>query len=176
MTSLRHGLFSFPPSGCLSKFSSLRRIITASIECVSELMPPAQRQTVLYVQGECPYGLTCRHLSDDRARRSKLPQPGVGGRVPRAPPRPHRASRRGRSRPRRSRSHPFLRYEMLSSLSAPSAFIGVIEASASDFCNCVEYPAALIALFSARNQANPPPCFLVTGKAKRGCPGSVQEE
>jgi hypothetical protein len=45
MKSLRHGLFSFPPSGCLSKFSSLRRIITASIECVSELManclPPA---------------------------------------------------------------------------------------------------------------------------------------
>ena len=33
-----------------------------------------------------------------------------------------------------------------------------------------------MALFSARNQANPPPGFLVTGKAKRGCPGSVQDE
>jgi hypothetical protein len=70
----------------------------------------------------------------------------------------------------------FLRYEMLSSLSAPSVFIGVIEAFASDFRNCVDYLAALIALFSARNQANPPPCFLVTGKAKRGCLGSVQDE
>jgi hypothetical protein len=70
----------------------------------------------------------------------------------------------------------FLRHEMLSSLSAPSVFIGVIEAFASDFRNCVDYLAALIALFSARNQANPPPGFLVTGKAKRGCPGSVQEE
>jgi hypothetical protein len=56
------------------------------------------------------------------------------------------------------------------------SFIGVIETFASDFCNCVDYPAALIALFSARNQANPPPGFLVTGKAKRGCPGSVQDE
>jgi hypothetical protein len=54
---------------------------------------------------------------------------------------------------------------MLSNLSAPSAFIRVIEAFASDFCNRVDYPAALIAFFSARNQANPPPCFLMTGKA-----------
>ena len=65
---------------------------------------------------------------------------------------------------------------MVSSLSAPSAFIRVIEAFASDFCNRVDYPTALIVLFSARNQANPPPCFLVTGKAERGCPGSVQHE
>jgi hypothetical protein len=64
----------------------------------------------------------------------------------------------------------------VSSLSAPSAFIRVIEAFASDFCNRVDYPTALIALFSARNQANPPPCFLVTGKAERGCPGSVRHE
>jgi hypothetical protein len=65
---------------------------------------------------------------------------------------------------------------MVSSLSAPSAFIRVIEAFASDFCNRVDYPTALIVLFSASNQANPPPCFLVTGKAERGCPGSVQHE
>ena len=73
-------------------------------------------------------------------------------------------------------SLPGLRYEMVSSLSTPSAFIRVIEAFASDFSNRVDCPSALIALFSAGDQTNPPPCFLVTGKAERGCPGSVQDE